>query len=308
MPTSKSSLINLCEISKNKIESLFEKSLGLKKNHSNRLTNLKSSAAGLTASLLFFEPSTRTRFSFEAAAVRAGLHPMILSGSAGTSLEKGETVFDTIKNIEAMRPDLFIIRCDGRTDLQKISESVSVPIINAGWGQHGHPTQALLDALSLFERWQSLDKMKVLFVGDIRHSRVVASHFELARILNYQIGICAPTNFLPESSIKNSFIEFATLQAGLQWADAVMALRVQKERHDGSSVDLNMYQKMYGLNQTVLKSLKDSSLIMHPGPINYGIEIEAEVTQDKRAIILSQVENGVFLREALIRQILEGQI
>ncbi len=307
MPTSKSSLITLSESSKNKVESLFEKSLVIKKNHRQRPSYPKFQAQGLTAALLFFEPSTRTRFSFEAASARAGYHPMVLDGSAGTSLEKGETIFDTIKNIEAMRPDLFIIRCDHSTDLQKISENMSVPIINAGWGQHGHPTQALLDALSLYEHWGTLVDKKILFVGDARHSRVVASHFELCQKLNYKIGICAPTNFLPPQTLNNQFTVFHRLEEGLEWADAVMALRVQVERHNENYIDKNSYREKYGLNQTVLKCLKESSFIMHPGPINYGIEIESDVIKDKRSIILSQVENGVFLREALIRQILEGQ-
>ena len=233
---------------------------------------------------------------------------MILQGAFGSSLEKGETVFDTIKNIEAMQPDIFVIRCDSTTNLQEISETISVPIVNAGWGQQGHPTQALLDALSLFERWQTIERKKILFVGDVRHSRVVASHFELAKKLNYEVGVCAPTNFLPLTAALGSYTEFDQLKQGLEWADAVMALRVQKERHDGTQLDVNSYQNNYGLNQTVLRSLKETSLIMHPGPINYGIEMEANVVHDKRSIILTQVENGVFLREALIRQILEGQI
>ena len=187
MPTSKSSLIHLSEISKKKVESLFEKALMIKKNNHQKQNHVMSEFQGCTAALLFFESSTRTRFSFEMAAARAGIHPLVLSGGAGTSLEKGETVFDTIKNIEAMRPDLFIIRCAGTTDLQKISEAIAVPVINAGWGLKGHPTQALLDAVTMFERWNTLENKKVLFVGDALHSRVVASHFELAKKLNYQI-------------------------------------------------------------------------------------------------------------------------
>lgn len=305
MPTSKSSLINFNQFPKNKIESLFEKSLQLKAQTKSQ-TILESSAnagRGKTAALLFFEPSTRTRFSFEAACARAGYHPMVLDGGIGTSLEKGETVSDTILNIEAMRPLFFVIRCNNDLNLQEIADSLSAPVINAGWGLQGHPTQALLDTLSLFEKWQTLANKKILFIGDVKHSRVVASHFELAEILNYKIGICAPAEFLPVTSKQKNFQHFEKLEDGLQWADAVMALRVQKERHDGSLFDVENYRKKFGINLDRLKHVSEKTFIMHPGPINYGIELEKEVLSDSRSLILQQVENGVFLREALIRNL-----
>ncbi|MFZ3228717.1 MAG: aspartate carbamoyltransferase catalytic subunit [Pseudobdellovibrio sp.] len=305
MPTSKSSLINLSLYSKNKIESLFESSLQLKFLNKLVKSDFKKQqhANGQTAALLFFEPSTRTRFSFEAACIRAGYHPMVLDGGIGTSLEKGETITDTILNIEAMRPHFFVIRCNNELNLQQISDSISVPVINAGWGLQGHPTQALLDTLTLFEKWKSLDNKKILFIGDVKHSRVVASHFELAIKLNYQIGICAPTEFLPSSNTNTRFQHFDKLQQGLEWADAVMALRVQKERHDGSPFDVQNYRENFGLNLAALSSLNKDAFIMHPGPINYGIEIEHSISKDSRSLILQQVENGVFLRESLIRNL-----
>ncbi len=304
MPTSKSSLINLSQLSKKNIELLFSESLGLKSKNTLNLGQ-QNANVGKTAALLFFEPSTRTRFSFEAACVRAGYHPMILDGAHGTSLEKGESILDTVLNIEAMRPSFFIIRADHALDLNQLANQISVPLINAGWGSHGHPTQALLDGLTLFEKWETLQNKKILFIGDIRHSRVVASHFELAKILGYQIGICAPAEFLPKQNIENnSFQYFKTLNQGLSWADAVMALRVQKERHlaDSASEILN-YSQHYGLNLSNIKQLHEKAWILHPGPINYGIEMESEILLDPRSLILKQVENGVFLREALIRNI-----
>lgn len=305
MPTSKSSLINFSQFPKNKIESLFETSLQLKKQ--SRLQMFIESSAiagrGKTAALLFFEPSTRTRFSFEAACARAGYHPMVLDGGIGTSLEKGETVEDTILNIEAMRPLFFVIRCNNDVNLQAIANQLSVPVINAGWGLQGHPTQALLDTLTLFEKWNHLESKKILFIGDVRHSRVVASHFELAKILGYEIGVCAPADFLPVGSTQKNFKHFEKLNDGLQWADAVMALRVQKERHDGSLFDVESYRKTYGIGHHNLKLISDKTFLMHPGPINYGVELEKEVLTDSRSLILQQVENGVFLREALIRNL-----
>ncbi len=305
MPTSKSSLINLSQYSKSKIESLFEKSLALKIHHKKGEVLRSPSFSGRTAALLFFEPSTRTRFSFEAACVRAGVHPMVLDGSAGTSLEKGESVIDTIRNIQAMQPQLFIIRCDQKLNLAELAETLTVPVINAGWGSEGHPTQALLDLLTLFEKDKILENKKILFVGDVKHSRVVSSHFELAKIFNYTIGICGPPEFLPDSASKKVFKRFETLQQGLAWADVVMALRVQKERHQENLFPAEKYHDMFGLNKRRLSALSASGWIMHPGPINYGIEMAENVLDDPRTLILQQVENGVFLREALIRNLIE---
>lgn len=305
MPTSKSSLINLSQYSKSKIESLFEKSLALKSRFKKGESFSATAVSGRTAALLFFEPSTRTRFSFEAACVRAGFHPLVLDGGIGTSLEKGETVIDTIRNIEAMQPQFFIIRCDQKLNLAQLAEQMSFPVINAGWGSEGHPTQALLDMLSLYEKDSPLENKKILFVGDVKHSRVVSSHFELARILNYKIGICGPPEFRPGSESKKVFNIFETLEQGLAWADVVIALRVQKERHDGSRFDDEKYATNFGLNKKKLNFLSDKGWIMHPGPINYGIEMEENILQDPRTLILQQVENGVFLREALIRNLFE---
>ena len=304
MPTSKSSLISLTQFSKKNIELLFNESLLVKNNFNKKLETLKpTSNQKKTAALLFFEPSTRTRFSFEAACVRAGYHPMVLDAIQGTSLEKGESVLDTVLNIEAMRPDFFIIRASGSVELNKIEEQLGVPVINAGWGSVGHPTQALLDTLSLYEKWQTLENKKILFVGDIKHSRVVASHIELAKILNYEVGFCAPKDLLPDLPQDSQQKYFATLNDGLSWADAVMALRVQKERHGSHTFDLDSYQKNYGLNLNSIKNLRTEAWIMHPGPINYGVELEQNILTDKRSLILKQVENGVFLRETIIRKI-----
>lgn len=295
-------MINLTQHSKITVESLFEKSLKVKSDFKKSAVQKTWPEGSGTAALLFFESSTRTRFSFESAAIRAGYYPLVLDINTGTSLEKGESVIDTIRNIEAMRPSFFVIRCDKNFDLQKLSEQISVPVINAGWGIQGHPTQALLDSLTLFEKWQTLENKKILFVGDVKHSRVVASHLELSKILNYKIGLCAPQEFQRENAILDC-LQFDKLETGLRWADAVIALRVQKERHDGKNFDSATYRLKYGLTESSIKSLGSSAFIMHPGPINYGTELDENILQDSRSLILKQVENGVFLREALIRNI-----
>jgi aspartate carbamoyltransferase catalytic subunit len=304
MPSSKSSLINLNNLETKYIDTLFSKALELKANfNKHQLTSgVYHSGYKGTAALLFFEPSTRTRFSFEAACSRAGYHPLILDGGIGTSIEKGETVEDTIFNIQAMRPIFFVVRCNDLVDLVQIEKQLNVPVINAGWGKQGHPTQALLDALTIFENFKNLENKNILFVGDIKHSRVVSSHLELAIKLNYNIGYCAPEEFLPTEL--GQVEVFKKLSEALDWSDVVIALRVQKERHDNENIFLlEDYRENFGLNSVSLKNIKKDALIMHPGPVNYGVEIELDVLNDSRCQILKQVENGVFLREALIRKI-----
>jgi aspartate carbamoyltransferase catalytic subunit len=302
MPSSKSSLIKLDQLSSSQIDKLFSDSINLKQNfNKHQLTSgVYHSGYKGTAALLFFEPSTRTRFSFESACSRAGYHPLILDGGVGTSIEKGETIEDTVYNIRAMRPLFFVIRCNDQVNLAEIDALIPEPVLNAGWGRQGHPTQALLDGLTMYENWKGFSGKNVLFVGDIKHSRVVSSHLELAKILGYKIGYSAPPELLPK---EHSHAEiFSKVEEGLEWADAVIALRVQKERHDSENIFLlDDYRDQFGLSLNRLKSLKPNGLVMHPGPINYGVELETEVLGDARSCIMKQVENGVFLREALIR-------
>jgi len=302
MPSSKSSLIKLDQISPAQIDKLFSDSLNLKQNFNKHQLSSGIYHSGYkgTAALLFFEPSTRTRFSFEAACSRAGYHPLILDGGVGTSIEKGETIEDTVYNIRAMRPLFFVIRCNDQVNLNELDLSLSEPVLNAGWGRQGHPTQALLDALTMYENWKSISGKNILFVGDIKHSRVVSSHLELSKILGYKVGYSAPAELLPKDNSRAEL--FSKVEEGLEWADAVIALRVQKERHDNENIFLlEDYRESYGLNLKRVQNLKSDALIMHPGPINYGVELETEILGDPRSCILKQVENGVFLREALIR-------
>lgn len=295
------SLIHLSSLSKNEILNLVDRSLSLKSTPKNWA---QSTAIKGCAGLLFFEPSTRTRFSFETACIRAGVHPLVMDGGQGTSLEKGESIEDTILNIEAMRPLFFVIRCPDYVNLDKISSEVSVPIINAGWGQRGHPTQALLDVMTLIEKWGSIEGKKILFVGDVRHSRVVKSHQELSAVLGYKVAYCAPSHFRPKALDDNfdHSLFFSRLEDGLAWADAVVVLRVQKERHDsGEEFETQEYRSTFGLSTESLKPFKRDGLLLHPGPINYGVEMEKEVLKDPRSVILQLVENGVFIREMIIR-------
>jgi aspartate carbamoyltransferase catalytic subunit len=287
------SLIEISDLSFASIESLFLSAIEFSQNPSAERFPSK------TAALLFFEASTRTRFSFEAAAARLGVHPLVLEGIQGTSLEKGESVEDTVFNIMAMEPEVLVIRCGDEVDLRGLQKKLKAPILNAGWGKKGHPSQALLDALTLKANGRDFQKEKLLVIGDVKHSRVISSHFQLSKILGYEIAICAPEEFLPENY---SGKYFATLAEGMAWATSVMGLRVQHERH-GQKYSVADYRENFGLNLQKLKSWKSDGLVMHPGPVNYGVELDLDVNEDPRCKILEQVKWGAYLRQALLAQV-----
>jgi aspartate carbamoyltransferase catalytic subunit len=297
MPARLSSLLDLKTFTKNDIEELFSFALELKQKP--RPTRQK----GESVILGFFEASTRTRLSFETAAIRAGLGALVFDGGLKTSLEKGETIEDSLYNMAAMDPQVLVVRCADTVDLPKLAPKLKVPVLNAGWGVQGHPTQALLDQLTLKAKWKSLEGKKLLIIGDLKHSRVAASHLELAAVTGLQLAQVGPENFqLPGSSKIKSF---SNLAEALKWADAAMALRFQFERHEAAiAFSKEDYRQQFGLNLESLKNLKADGFIMHPGPINHGIEMETEVLTDSRAIVLDQVRHGVYLREAVLRMTL----
>ncbi|MBX2988806.1 MAG: aspartate carbamoyltransferase catalytic subunit [Bdellovibrionaceae bacterium] len=260
---------------------------------------------GLSAALVFFEPSTRTRLSFETACLREGLRPVILDGAAGSSLEKGESAEDTLLNIAAMNPSVMVVRSGDALDMEAMSRALpGLPWLNAGWGRRGHPTQALLDLFALVRKGLDPASQRLLLIGDVRHSRVAASHFELARVLGYEVALCGPASFLPERPTARVF---ESLRDGLRWATAAMALRVQLERHPGAT-DLKDYHGRWGLNADSLKALAPKAVIMHPGPVNWGVEMSSDVMRDPRSVILEQVGGGVWIRQALVRRALEGKV
>lgn len=299
---SSKSLIDLSSLEKTKIDHLFAiadqmsvgQSVGLA--GANRGSSIPFEGFGKTGALLFFEASTRTRMSFETACARLGVYPLRLDGKSGSSLEKGETLEDTILNVNAMRPSFLVIRSGDELDFNDIAKKISTPILNAGWGKRGHPSQALLDAYTIRKHLGTCEGQKLLIVGDVRHSRVAASHFELAEKLGYEVALCGPKEFLPENSKAKIF---SSLKEGLQWSTAAMALRVQLERHEAKYA-LADYRRDYGFTKENLKSLSAKALIMHPGPINQGTELDSDVLQDPRCQVLNQVENGVYIRQALI--------
>ena len=300
MPGHVRSLLDLRSLSSDQVQSLFSRA------HSLIQTPEALNYQGQSIALLFFEPSTRTRFSFEAAAHRTGAGALVFENMQGSSLVKGESEKDTVLNVAAMNPLALVIRANDQFPMQEIASQLSIPVLNAGWGTKGHPTQALLDAFTLQQEFKDLNKIRLLFVGDIRHSRVVASHFELLEKLGVEIGLSGPEEFLVD---RPGHHLFKRLEEGLEWCDAVMALRVQFERHKNSfAITPEDYRINFGLNRQRLTHLRSKGILMHPGPVNYGIELEEEILHDSRVRILNQVSNGVLIREALVRTILEGRL
>jgi aspartate carbamoyltransferase catalytic subunit len=296
MLNSMTTLLDFSSITKDHLEFLF--------NYAEKTKEEKGAITGLGQSiaLLFFEPSTRTRLSFQTAAYRIGLGALVLEANGGNSLEKGETPEDTVLNVAALQPRIIVVRCGNAVDLNALSKVTKIPILNAGWGTRAHPTQALSDMFTLLGRWGSLKDKRLLFVGDAKHSRVVASHLKIFQLLGMHVGFAGPESLLPEEFPGEHFMD---LSKALKWCDAVMSLRFQFERHLDSKISqaehLKEYSAKWGLTCVQAKNLRADCFIMHPGPVNWGIEIEAELSQDPRSLILEQVRNGVWMREALLR-------
>jgi aspartate carbamoyltransferase catalytic subunit len=262
-------------------------------------------------SCLFFEPSTRTRMSFQTAAYRLGHQVSAMELSSGSSLSKGETYGDTVLNIAAMEPDAIIVRYGHSPELDEVLPQLPMPVINAGSGTRAHPSQALLDAYTLLydgvgHRVDALEGENVLIVGDIAHSRVARSNFDVLAKLGADIAVCGPSHFIPKDLPAETKV-FSDLDEAIEWATVYMGLRIQLERHASAELNreaMDEYHRHFGLNHDRLKILAKDAMILHPGPINYGVEFSAEVIQDSRSRVLRQVGNGVFVRAALLERVL----
>ncbi|NBB83974.1 MAG: aspartate carbamoyltransferase catalytic subunit [Alphaproteobacteria bacterium] len=257
--------------------------------------------AGRTVMNLFFETSTRTRTSFELAAKRLGADAINMS--VGTSaIKKGETLIDTAMTLNAMHPDVLVVRHGESGAVALLAQKVEAAVINAGDGSHEHPTQALLDALTIRRRTGRLDDLTVAICGDIRHSRVARSNIHLLNIMGAKVRVVAPPTLLPPAVDRLGVDVFHDMRAGLADVDIVMMLRLQLERMQGSYVpSVREYFRFYGLDRDALAAARPDALIMHPGPINRGVEIDSLVADDiSRSLILQQVELGVAVRMACL--------
>ena len=254
----------------------------------------------VTVANLFFEPSTRTRISFELAEKRLSADVVNFSASS-SSLKKGESLIDTVNNILAMKVDMLVIRHPYPGSAELLSNYVNAAIINAGDGTHEHPTQALLDAYSIREKVGDLKNKKVLIVGDIKHSRVALSNIFCLKKLGAKVRVCGPSTLLPKYLNNIGVDTSLNLAESLEWCDVANVLRIQLERQDRKFFPSNReYAMSFGLNKKKIEQLSHEILILHPGPINRGVEITSDVVDSSHSIILDQVENGVAIRMAVL--------
>lgn len=263
----------------------------------------------VTIANLFFENSTRTRVSFELAEKRLGADVVNFSSSS-SSVKKGETLIDTVNNILSMKVDMVVMRHPVPGACRFLSKHIDAQIINAGDGTHEHPTQALLDAFSMRNHFGgSIEGKKVVIVGDIKHSRVAISNIHALRLLGAQVMVCGPSTLIPKN-IESLGVKVNTrLEEALEWADVANMLRIQLERQDARFFpSLREYTRLYGLDKNRLDALNKDLLVMHPGPINRGVEISSDVADSGQSIILQQVENGVAVRMAVLFLLAQGNL
>jgi len=262
---------------------------------------------GKTIINLFFEPSTRTRTSFEIAGKRLSADVINISGSSSSTV-KGENLIDTALNLEAMNPDVMVVRHALSGTSEMISKYVKCPIINAGDGYHEHPTQSLLDLYTIREAKGSLKGLNIAIVGDIAHSRVVRSNIYAMKTMGMNVKLIGPPTMIPLGIEKMGVSVGYTLKGAIHDADVIMVLRLQKERQSRYLLSsIREYSNLYCLTSKSLEKAKDDVLIFHPGPVNRGIEISLDVMESERSLILTQVTNGVAVRMALMYLLLRGE-
>ncbi len=306
-PFAPNHLLGISDLSKDDILGLLDRA----DDYANRLLkgNFQSDLLrGKVILTLFFEDSTRTRTSFELAAKRLGAE-VIHWDAKSSSLSKGETFLDTIQTLGAMKPDTIIVRHSEYGAPVTISALVDCPVINAGDSWREHPTQALLDALTIRRHFGTLDGLRVAICGDIAHSRVASSNMILLRTLGVEVRTVAPPALKPQKFPAEGITAFDTMKEGLEGCDVVMMLRNQKERMQSGLIESDdSFFAQYGLTHDTLAYAKPTAMVMHPGPMNRGVEIAGELADDaKRSLILKQVQNGVPTRMAVMDLLLTGK-
>ena len=292
-------LVGIKELSKEDIELIFRTADNFK-SVINRPIKKVPSLRDITIANLFFENSTRTRLSFELAEKRLSADIVNFSASS-SSVKKGETLIDTVNNILAMKVDMVVMRHPNPGAAKFLSENVDSRIVNAGDGAHEHPTQALLDSYSIREQLGAVKGKKVVIVGDITHSRVALSNIFCLQKQGAEVMVCGPATLIPKYIHELGVLVEHDLRKALEWCDVANMLRIQLERMDVNYFpSLREYTMLYGLDKKFLNSLSKKIVVMHPGPINRGIEITSDVADSDQSIILEQVENGVAVRMAVI--------
>lgn len=312
MPLNRKDLLGIEDLSVEEINLILDTAETFRDINQRRIKKVPT-LRGKTVINLFFEASTRTRTSFEIAGKRLSADTINISAST-SSVVKGETLIDTANNLEAMAPDAIVIRHSSSGAPHKIAHHVKAAVINAGDGAHEHPTQALLDAFTIRQSKKTLTGLKVAIVGDILHSRVARSNAYLLSKLGAHVFLAGPNTLLPrgfETQFANAegSVQFAAnINDAISDADVVMMLRIQLERQSGGFFpSLKEYSIHYGLNSKRLALTKPDSIVLHPGPINRGVEIESDVADGARSVILDQVANGVAVRMAVLYLLAGGE-
>ena len=299
MELSVNHLLGIKYLNKQDIDLIFETADHFKE-VINRPIKKVPSLRDITIANIFFENSTRTKLSFELAQKRLSADVISFS-TAQSSVKKGETLIDTVNNILSMKVDMVVMRHANPGAAFFLSQNVNASIINAGDGAHEHPTQALLDSYSIKERLGEVGGKKVVIVGDILHSRVALSNIYALKMQGAEVKVCGPKTLIPKYIESLGVMVEPNLRKALEWCDAANMLRVQNERMDFNYFpSTREYAQQYGVDKQLLDSLSKEIVIMHPGPINRGVEITSDVADSKQSVILDQVENGVAIRMAVI--------
>ena len=292
-------LLGIKYLNKEDVELIFKTADNFKKIINQPIRKVPS-LRDVTIANLFFENSTRTKLSFEIAEKRLSADVLNFS-SAASSVKKGETLLDTVNNILAMKVDMVVMRHPNPGASVFLSRNINASIINAGDGTHEHPTQALLDAYSIREKYGEVESKKVVIIGDILHSRVALSNIFCLKMLGAHVSVCGPTTLMPKYLDDLGVGYFSNLKEALSWCDVANVLRIQLERQDVQLFpSLREYSNVYGINYNILQNLNKEITIMHPGPINRGVELTSDVADSSHSLILDQVENGVAARMAVL--------
>ena len=299
MPFKRKDLLGLRELEVHEIEHILEQAVSLKEINTRPIKKVPT-LRGKTVIHLFYEPSTRTRTSFDIAAKRLSADTYSITTSS-SSVVKGETLLDTVKNLEAMKPDVFVIRHTISGSPHRIARYTDASVINAGDGMHEHPSQGLLDIMTILEHKKRLDGLNVLILGDITHSRVARSDIWGMSKLGASVAVCGPSTLIPTNAeAMGAKVSFRPEEV-IPDADVIIVLRLQKERMQQMLLpSLREYSIFYGLNPQRMSRAKPDVLIMHPGPMNRGVEISPEVADGPHSVILDQVTNGVAVRMAIL--------
>jgi aspartate carbamoyltransferase catalytic subunit len=299
-----SGLLGIEELTRAEIESILRRAQDFQPAQNQTFKKLDVLRGRMVVNL-FFEASTRTRTSFEIAAKRLGADAISIT-AAGSSVTKGESLVDTLNTLAAMRPDAIVMRHSASGAPHFLARHLPIPIVNAGDGTHEHPTQALLDALTILDRRPALEGLRVAIIGDIAHSRVARSDVFLLSKFGARVVLCGPASLLPRelSAIAPGVTLTTAMNDAIREADVIMMLRVQLERQQDAAFPASEYFRFYGLRLEHLALAKPDAIVMHPGPINRGRELSSEVADSQRSVILNQVENGIAVRMAVLERIL----